>query len=136
MNEELGQESPQQKAPPKRSGSEKRRRGAPVSIRFTTDERALVDLKARDAGLSVGSYGRATMLGDAGPRAKRAPPINAEVMGIGIAALNKAGNNLNQIAHSLNAGKAAGLKDVTGTLAAVRAAVTTIMEAMGRKDRS
>ena len=121
---------------PKRSGSEKRRRGAPVSTRFSTDERALLELKARDAGLSVSSYLRATGLGDAGPRAKRAPPINAEMMGHGIAALNKVGNNLNQLAHGLNAGRAAGLKDTEFTLKVVRAAVAMIMEALGRKDRS
>jgi hypothetical protein len=119
---------------PRRSGSEKRQRGAPVSVRFLPDERARVDAKSRAAGLSLASYARASMLGDAGPRAKRAPTVNAELLAYAIAALNKVGANLNQIAHALNAGHAAGAKESAATLAQVRAAVRQILVATGRTD--
>lgn len=116
-----------------RSGSEKRRRGAPVSIRFLDDERAEAQAKAAEAGMSLASYGRAAMLGDPGIRAKRAPTVNAVLLAQAVAALNKAGSNLNQIAHHLNAGHAAGSAVTVQTLHETRAAVLQIIALTGRK---
>ncbi len=125
-------------APPplaKRSGSERRQRSAPVSVRFLEDERADVELKARDAGLSLAAFLRASSLGTPGPRARRAPPVNAEALGRATVALNKAGNNLNQIAHVLNAG-GSGLtsRECFAALAEVRAVLSRILEILGHRD--
>ena len=116
-----------------RSGSEKRQRGAPVSIRFLDDERAEAQAKAAEAGMSLASYGRAAMLGDPGIRAKRAPTLNAVLLAQAVAALNKAGSNLHQIAHHLNAGHAAGSAETVQTLHETRAAVLQIIALTGRK---
>ena len=64
----------------KRSGSERRQRGAPVSVRFLPDERAAVEEKAREVGLTLASFLRASVLGSPGPRARRvlAPPPAAD----------------------------------------------------------
>lgn len=126
---------PDTPAAPRRSGSEKRQRAAPVSVRLSPGERAAVEVKAREAGLSVGSFARASMLGEAGPRARRSPPINAELLAHAVAQLNKAGSNLNQIAHILNAGQAMGGAAIGAAIAEVRAAVARIIEATGRGDR-
>jgi len=128
---------PAASAPPlrKRSGSNKRQRGAPVSIRLLPSERAEVETRARASGLSIGSYLRASALGSSGPRARRSPPVNAEALAHAVAQLNKAGNNLNQIARVLNAGHAAGAKESLAALAETRAAVARILEIVGRKDR-
>jgi hypothetical protein len=120
----------------RRSGSEKRQRGAPVSVRFLPKERAVLEKKAREVGLSLASFLRASGLGTPGPRAQRTPPINAEALARATAALNKVGSNLNQIAHVLNASGAIGMaQDYRSTLALVREAAAAIREIVGRKDR-
>jgi len=124
-------------APPVRnhSGSNKRQRGAPVSIRLLPAERAEIETRAREAGLSIGSYLRASALGSPGPRAKRSPPVNAEALALAVAELNKVGSNLNQIARVLNAGQAVGSRESLAALAETRVAVARILEVVGRKDR-
>lgn len=120
--------------PSGRSGSEKRQRGAPVSVRLSDAERAAVKAKAAAAGLSMGSYLRLAGLGDVGMRARRAPTVNAELLAQAVAALNKVGSNLNQVAHTLNAGRAAGSAEALQTLQETRAAVLQILALTGRKD--
>lgn len=120
----------------KRSGSENRQRNAPVSVRCLPDERAELEEKAREAGLALAGYLRACGLGTPGPRARRSPPVNAEALARATAALNKAGSNLNQIAHVLNAGGAIVMaRDYLSTLAVVREAAAAIREIVRRKDR-
>jgi hypothetical protein len=119
----------------KRSGSQKRERSKTWQIAMTPDEYVVAQAKALASGLTRSSYGRAALLGGAGLRAKRAPPINAELLAHAVAQLNKVGSNLNQIAHTLNAGRAAGAQDSTETLVLVRAAVAQILEATGRTER-
>ena len=127
--------SPQPTA--RRSGSENRQRCVPVSVRFLPDERAELEEKAREAGLALASYLRACGLGTPGPRARRSPPVNAEALARATAALNKAGSNLNQIAHVLNAGGAIVMaRDYLSTLAVVREAAAAIREIVRRKDRT
>lgn len=120
----------------KRSGSERRQRGVPVSVRFLPDERAAVEDRARDVGLSVASFLRACGLGTPGPRARRSPPVNAEALGRATAALNKVGSNLNQVAYRLNAGdRSLTQHECFAALAEVRTALARILELLGRKDR-
>ena len=64
---------------PRISGSEKRQRRG-YSIRLLPDEHAAIVGKARAAGMSFASYMRACALGDAGPRARRSPTLNAELL--------------------------------------------------------
>ena len=68
------------------------------------------------------------------PRARRSPPINTELLAHAVAALNKAGSNLNQVARILNSAQAAGAKESLAALAEVRAAAATIRELVGRVD--
>ncbi len=86
--------------------------------------------------MSLASFLRACGLGTPGPRAKRSPPVNAEALGRATAALNKVGSNLNQIAHTLNAGGAAlTAQECFAALAETRAAAAAIRQIVGRKDR-
>lgn len=119
----------------KRSGSQKRQRTKMLPIYLTNDEYAAAQAKATEVGLSASSFGRAVVLGSPGPRAKRRPPLNAEALAYAVAALNKAGNNLNQIAKTLNAAQAVGTKEALEALTETRAAVGRILEIVGRKDR-
>jgi hypothetical protein len=121
---------------PKRSGSQNRQRNNAFKIALDDDELAEVDQKVQATGLSRSSYGRASLLGTPGPRAKRRPPVNAEALARATVALNQVGNNLNQIAHVLNAGGAIGMaRDYLSTLAVVREAAAAIREIVRRKDR-
>jgi len=121
----------------KRSGSEKRKRGkGAVLVRLLPDERTAVEEKAREAGLSLASFLRASGLGTPGPRARRSPPVNAEALARATAALNKVGSNLNQIAHGMNAGGfSLAAQECFAALAEARAAAATIREIVGRRDR-
>lgn len=120
---------------PARSGSQKRQRVKSLQIAMTPEEFVVVYERATTAGLSPSSYGRAVLLGAPGPRARRSPPLNAELLAHAVAQLNKAGSNLNQIARTLNAGRAVGSKEAIEALADTRAAVVGILDLVGRKDR-
>lgn len=120
----------------KRSGSQKRQRRHTVQIVLSDDELAEVKHKAQACGLSWSSYGRASMLGTPGPRARRSPTVEADALGRATAALNKVGSNLNQIAHVLNAGRSTvTTQECFAAMAEVRAALARILEILGRKDR-
>lgn len=116
----------------KAHGSQKRQRLKSVRAAVTPAEYSAIQDRARKAGLSVGAYLRVLALGESGPRSKRAPPVNRELLGEALASLNRVGNNLNQIAKQLNSG---GSHD-RAAMADSRADLTTILElildAMGR----
>ena len=87
----------------RRSGSEKRQRAnKSVLVRLLPEERAAVEEKAATAGMTMAAFARACMLGDAGPRARKQPPVNRQLLARANGDLNRVGNNLNQIAHALN----------------------------------
>ena len=122
--------------PHKRSGSERRQRVFKTDTRWDGFEYTVLREKARDAGLTPNGYIRSLVIGTPGPRAQRTPPVNAELLAHAIAALNKIGGLLNQIARVLNAGGAIHLAgDCYAALTEIRQAARTIRDAVGRKDR-
>jgi hypothetical protein len=127
MNAKAERQTPTQR----RSGSEKRQRPDIIPVRCSPEERVTLKANAAAAGLSAGSYLRLTGLGNVGVRAKRAPTVNAEAMARATAALNKVGSNLNQIAHVLNAGKAAGSAETLAAVAEVRAVLAHFRASVG-----
>jgi hypothetical protein len=120
---------------PPRGGSQIRQRSKSYQIAMTPEEFAVACERAAAAGLSPSSYGRAVLLGTAGPRARRSPPLNAELLAHAVAQLNKVGNNLNQIVRILNSGQAVGSKEAVEALVDTRAAVAGILDLVGRRDR-
>lgn len=120
---------------PPHSGSQKRQRSKSYQIAMTPEEFAVACERAAAAGLSPSSYGRTLLLGTSGPRARRSPPLNAELLAHAVAQLNRVGSNLNQIARILNSAQAVGTKETLTTLADTRAAVSRILEIVGRRDR-
>ncbi|MDP8983005.1 MAG: MobC family plasmid mobilization relaxosome protein [Acidobacteriota bacterium] len=118
-----------------RRGSQKRQRIKSLQIALTPEEFIVACERAAAAGLTASSYGRALLLGAPGPRARRSPPLNAELLAHAVAQLNKAGSNLNQIARILNSGKAVGSREAVEALTDTRAAVVQILDIVGRKDR-
>jgi hypothetical protein len=118
------------------SGSQKRQRVKSLQIALTLEESMVVRERAAGAGLSLSSYGRAALLGEPGPRARRSPTLNAELLAHAVAQLNKVGSNLNQIARILNSGRAVGSKEAAEALADTRSAVVRILDIVGRRERS
>lgn len=115
----------------RRSGSRKRARSRTWQIVLTDEEYAAGLAKAAAAGLSQSSYGRAALLGAAGPRARRARPVNAQVLQPAIVALNRIGSNLNQITHLLHVTRAAEAGEAQATLDEVRSLLAQMRSAIG-----
>ncbi len=113
--------------------SETRQRAKRETIRFLDEEHAAIQAKADAAGLSLGAYLRACALGDAGPRARRSPTVNRELAAHAIAELNKAGSNLNQIAHAVNMKHWPGTASIEESASAVKRAALQILQAFGYK---
>jgi hypothetical protein len=110
-----------------RSGSQRRQRSRVWQVAMTPAEFDEARGKAVAAGLTPSSYGRVALLGKAGPRARRVPPENTVVLAQAIAALNRIGNNLNQIARARNAGRPVVAGEESEVLRVTRAAVLRIV---------
>lgn len=115
-------------------GSERRERQKSVRARVTETEYAAIEARARRVGLSTAAYLRACALGDSGPRAKRSPTVNAALLGTALADLNRVGNNLNQIAHHLNAGGHPNSALMVDARAELVTCLQTILKALGRAE--
>jgi len=85
-----------------RHGSERRQRGHTVHVRFDDDELARLEQRADGTGLSLAAYLRARALDDPGPRSRRRVPVDRLALARATVEINRAGNNLNQIARALN----------------------------------
>lgn len=116
------------------SGSQKRRRNKKVFVVCDDAECAAIIEKAANARLSTSAYARACLLGDKGPRSKRGIPVNAALIGSAIAALNRVGNNLNQIAHHLNAGGHPDAKQITEAKAQLADCLSAILKSLGKAE--
>lgn len=114
------------------SGTEKRQRGDTITVRLTPDERAKVDTLAMERGLAVSAFMRAAALGDAGPRAHRRLPVDRKLLLKLLGEFGRVGNNLNQIAKTMNTGgkvSAAELNAALDAHAGIRAAIMKALEA-------
>ena len=116
----------------KAHGSNQRQRSKQAVVRLTEAEAAELQARARRCGLSAGAYLRACALGDSGPRAKRAPPVNRELLGEALASLNRVGNNINQIAKQLNSGGHPDHAAMAEARAELVGILELILDALGR----
>ena len=87
-----------------RRRSQKRQRVKTIAVHLTPDEYATLLAKAAAAGLSGGGYLRTCGLGALTPRTQRRATFNEAQRAEVLSALNRTGNNLNQIARALNRG--------------------------------
>lgn len=115
------------------SGSETRQRNKRCSVRFTNDEFNRIAARADQSGFGVAAFLRACALdGDAGPRAQRRPPADHKALREILGHIGRVGNNLNQIARSLNSGETANLADLEEALGAYLEIRNAIFEALGK----
>jgi hypothetical protein len=100
------------------SGTDNRQRTQTVTVRLTPDERATLEELSSRSGLAAGAFMRAATFGNAGPRAQRRPPIDHVALRQLLGELGRVGNNINQIARSLNAGEAADMPELKEAMSA------------------
>jgi hypothetical protein len=116
------------------SGSDKRQRNRLGSFRLSDDEFNRIAAKADRSGLTFGAYMRAAALdGDAGPRAQRRPPADHRALREILGHVGRIGNNLNQIARSLNSGDAVNIPELREALGAYLKIRNAILDALGKK---
>jgi hypothetical protein len=119
----------------RKSGSETRQRSGIIGFRATAAERAVIEAAAERAELSLGSYIRSQVLAAPQTRAARRPVVERALLAQALAQLGRLNGNLYQIARHLNFGgtESAGLPEA---MAEAKTVGATILEALGRKQRS
>jgi hypothetical protein len=117
----------------KHGGSNKRQRNKQYVVRCTAEEFNAIAAKAIKAGLRGASYLRAAGLGDAGPRAQRRPTVDMEQLIRALGLHGRYGNNLNQVAHSGNAGNPVDLPELRRALKEWGEIRDALYKALGKK---
>ena len=115
-----------------RPRSEKRQRNKLTALRWFDDEFNRAAAKADRAGLTFGAYIRHVALGDAGPRAQRKPPVDAQLLRQLLGEVGRVGNNLNQIAHALHTGQQISVPKLEQSLDDFSGIRAAIYEALGK----
>lgn len=119
---------------PRATKSEKRQRTDRLFVRLTPHEKAAFLARADKAGMASAAFARAVLTGEAGPRAQRRVPADAQAMRQVLGHLGKTGSNLNQIARYLHTGGSADvvLTDIRAALSDLACIRRLIYEALGK----
>jgi hypothetical protein len=108
-------------------------RGKLINVRCSVKERAAIQQRADQAGLSVGAYLRTQALGDAGPRSVRRPPVERKELARLLGHLGKVGSNINQLARAFNqVGRFPGFPELVAIRREVGELRDALMMALGR----
>ena len=110
-----------------------RQRHADIHIRLLDEEKAKASTLADRAGLTLGAFARAAMLGNAGPRARRRPPADQKALTQILGQCAKIGGNVNQIAKQLNTAQTVKLPELREALNAYLGIRNAIFDALGVK---
>jgi hypothetical protein len=103
-----------------------------LAIRLTPEELALIDSQAERAALRTGSYARMVLLG-VRTRQVRRPPIERRELVRLLGELGHVGSNLNQLAHTGNAGFPVTRSDIRRALDELQPVRDAILIALGRQ---
>ena len=122
---------PREVSPGTRRKSDKRQRTETLFARVTPEEKSAFVARADRAGMASAAFMRALALGDAGPRARRRRPIEHLALVQALAALNRVGNNLNQIARNTNRGMDIDVPQLRDALHQYHQVIAAIYEALG-----
>ena len=125
------QTPPREPSPGTRRKSDKRQRTETLFARVTPEEKSAFVARADRAGMASAAFMRALALGDAGPRARRRRPIEHQALVQALAALNRVGNNLNQIARNTNRGMDIDVPQLRDALHQYHQVIAAIYEALG-----
>lgn len=113
-------------------GSEERRKSKVIGVRVYDLEEIEIKLKAEEAGLSVPSYIRQTVLENIAvtKTRKSPPPLDVRLFSSALGQLGKIGNNLNQIAKRLNEGGGVGIDRIFTALEQLHFSMNELLKAI------
>lgn len=114
-----------------KSGSENRKKTSQFTVRMSPEDYARLMLNVERSGLSRNAYVSKTLLGATPPKSKRRPvPAGGPVRELK-AELQRSGNNLNQIARSMNSGICPWNGTITHVLNTHRKVLDAILVTLG-----
>lgn len=105
-----------------------------LSIRLSYNERLNIEKRANDAGLSMGGYCKSVIFNTPPPRKSHRPSVDQIEIARLLSAVGSLGNNVNQIAHILNAGSSVPIPDIAKSLNDLAAIRSAIMRALGYQE--
>jgi hypothetical protein len=114
----------------KKSGSEQRQKGALVWFRATAEEVAEITAAAKKVGVSKSEYLRRQSLKKPKPRR---PTADTQLMARILGNLAKCGNNINQIAHRLNASEFVERRAIHAALEELKLISTEIVKSINHE---
>lgn len=97
----------------KKTKSEVRKKGKIIAVRVAEVEFAEIQTKAENAGLTVASFIRETVLKKAVTESRAVPSLEKVILSQLLGQLGKVGSNINQIARRLNEGGSVGAERIT-----------------------
>lgn len=102
-----------------------------VGVRFTPEEYAKIEAMAETAQVELSAYVRSVLVDTAVPPRARGKSADKEMLGKALVALNRIGNNLNQIARQANvSGNAIAYQQAQSDRAMLVAAAKAVVAAM------
>ena len=115
----------------RRSGSETRQKDRRISLRVTDEEYARVNTAAADAGLTLASYARTSLIDTPRTRTRRRPRADVSMLAKLMGELNRIGSNIHQVLRRVNFGDTPVSRDFMEALQGHREVISAIRRAMG-----
>jgi len=133
MTEQGSTQPPKRKAPWRGRKRVKDARTRFIAVRCDETEYTTITESAQRAGLSVGAYLRSAATGEAGPRARRTPPVEYQALGWILGQIGKIGSNINQMAKAYNQSQLVpGFPELLAIRREVQEMREALMKALGR----
>ncbi len=110
------------------------KRPAPFSIRLSVDERAEIVRRADAAGLSIGGYWKSAVFNIPPPRKSRRPRADTAKLSELLGTLGRVGNNINQLARTLNAEGSVEIPELVQALKELTDMREAVMIALGYQE--
>jgi hypothetical protein len=118
----------------KKGGQRAASKLSPIPFRVTEEEREQIWASAEQVGLTVSAFIRACILEETPKmRATRRPSVEAEILARLLGQMGKVTGDIQELAKKVGPKNSKAEKDALKTLKDVRATVSAIMEALGRK---
>ncbi len=112
------------------------KRPAPFSIRLSDDERAEIVRRADAAGLSIGGYWKSAVFNLPPPRKSHRPSVDRVELAKLLGQLGRVGNNINQLARTLNAEGSVEIPELTQALKELTDMREAVMIALGYQEKT
>lgn len=110
------------------------KRPAPFSIRLSVDERAEIVRRADAAGLSIGGYWKSAVFNLPPPRKSHRPSVDRVELAKLLGQLGRVGNNINQLARTLNMEGSVEIPELTEALKELTDMREAVMIALGYQE--